>query len=570
MRCLGSLALGACILGALVVATTAAQGRVKSSITVNAATGAILQSRNADASHAPASLNKMMTLYLVFEALSQRRIHWNTRVTLSRHAVARTPIRLNLRAGTRVSVRDLVYATALRSANDAAAALAEKIGGSERRFARLMTFRGQQLGMRRTVFRNASGLPASGQRTTARDMAVLASALIRHFPQYHQIFATRYYRFGRRTFRNTNRLLHSHPDVDGMKTGYTRRARFNLASSARRGRERLVTVVLGARTSDIRYRATSQLIASGWHRAQRMRAAGKRGIHKIHVASRSRVGGSLAQRQAKSKSVASLKVVNSSGQKRKIASVLAKQGSSRNEARSASASKPDAVGKLHGGQRTKRVTRYVKRRVVKYQQSHGVQVGAFYNQRRARLAIRQARQRLSRHDRSRARTSIKRRLTRGRSVYIARLMGYRANQARRVCGSLRRRGIECIAVSARIPVTRTVSQRVVVTSAMHTERRDRSKRRRSVSPGKSAYAIQVGAFSKYKMARKGLNRAQKALPHRFTRGKNTRILARRKNSNNALYRARITGMSRAEAHKACHILKKRSLRCLAVKVLANS
>ncbi len=551
---MGSLALGACILGTLVVATTAAQGRVKSSITVNAATGAILQSRNADASHAPASLNKMMTLYLVFEALSQRRIHWNTRVTLSRHAVTRSPTRLNLRAGTRVSVRDLVYATALKSANDAAAALAEKIGGSERRFARLMTVRGRQLGMRRTVFRNASGLPASGQRTTARDMAVLASALIRHYPQHYRIFATRYYRFGRRTFRNTNRLLHSHPDIDGMKTGYTRRARFNLASSARRGRERLVTIVLGARTSEIRYRVTSQLIASGWRKVRRIRVAGKRGIHKIHVASRSRVGGNLAQRQAKSKSVVSRRAVASSGQKRKISSTLAKQNSSRSEARSASASKPNAGQKSHDGRRTKQITRYVKRRVIRYQQSHGVQVGAFYNQRRAQLAIRQARKRLSRHDRSRARTSIKRRLKRGRSIYIARLMGYRANQARRVCGSLRRRGIECIAVSGRIPVTRTVSQRVVDT----------------VSSQKSTYAIQVGAFSKYKMARKGLNRAQKALPHRFTRGKNTRILARRNNSNNALYRARITGMSRAEAYKACDILKKRSLRCLAVKVLANS
>ncbi|MEQ8699216.1 MAG: D-alanyl-D-alanine carboxypeptidase family protein, partial [Bauldia litoralis] len=236
---------------------------VKSTIVVDAYSGRVIRAYNADASHPPASLAKMMTLYLTFEALKSGKLRWNQRVRISRHAATRMPSKIYLRHGQRVRIRDLVYATAVKSANDAAAALAEAIAGSEFRFAQLMTRRAHQIGMKSTYFGTASGLPARGQRTTARDMARLGRALILHHGKYYHIFSTRYFRYGRRTFASTNRLLHRRRGVDGIKTGYTNRARFNLVTSARRGRKRVVTVVLGATSSRTRYNRTRWLIAQG-------------------------------------------------------------------------------------------------------------------------------------------------------------------------------------------------------------------------------------------------------------------------------------------------------------------
>lgn len=227
------------------------------------ASGRVLRGYRAEAPHPPASLAKMMTLYLAFEALEQGKISLGTRVPISYHAAAQAPSKLYLQPGMEVTVEQLILAMAVKSANDAAAAMGEFLGGgSEYAFAQRMTAKARELGMRSTTFRNASGLPAGGAYTTAYDMAVLARALHARFPKQSQYFGRRYFQWGARTFRNTNRLLHARDDVTGMKTGYTRASGFNLVVTATRGQQKVISVVLGGRTSGQRYQAAAALLGT--------------------------------------------------------------------------------------------------------------------------------------------------------------------------------------------------------------------------------------------------------------------------------------------------------------------
>ena len=514
-----------CMTGSIAatVAGGPAWAYTKSSITVDARSGLVLQAHNADASHPPASLSKLMTLYLTFEALSRGRFDWNTRVRISRYAATRQPSKLYLRTGQRVPIRDLVYATAIKSANDAAAALAEKIAGSERRFARLMTQRARELGMRRTVFGTASGLPARGQRTTARDMAILARSLIHHYPQYAKVFATRYYRYGRRAFRNTNRLLRSHPHVKGMKTGYTRRARYNLVTNAHNGRVHLITVVLGARTSSHRYWKTKRLLAGGWHTARSSPYLRKAPKGYVRIAMRSSIGSS--------RQIAALP--KKRPEKPRIGLSLTS---------SAMAAPRVAVNR-----------RPIQKPTIRRRYVHGIQVGAYYRQHQAQSAIRRARQALSRAHRSRANDAIVRSGRKRRSLYLARLMGLGPRQAQHACRTVRRRGIDCVPVSVRMAVATSEARAVTV-------RRSKPK---------SRFGIQVGAFTEYRRAQRGLTQARKILPNRLARGTGAHIMTRRNRSNRPIYRARITGLSYSQAREACSILKRRSLKCLAITVSAR-
>jgi D-alanyl-D-alanine carboxypeptidase len=227
------------------------------------ASGQVLRGHRATAPHPPASLTKMMTLYLAFEALEQGKISLGTRVPISYRAAAQQPSKLYLQPGMEVTVEQLILATAVKSANDAAAALGEFLaGGSESVFAGRMTAKAREIGMRSTTFRNASGLPAAGAYTTAYDMAILARTLHARFPKYAHYFARRYFQWGARTFRNTNRLLHTRGDVTGMKTGYTRASGFNLVVTATHGQRKVISVVLGGRTSSQRYRAAAALLGT--------------------------------------------------------------------------------------------------------------------------------------------------------------------------------------------------------------------------------------------------------------------------------------------------------------------
>lgn len=231
-----------------------------SAIAVDARTGKILFARNADARRYPASLTKMMTLYLVFEDLRAGRLSLNTPLRVSRYAASRPPSKIGFKPGGTIRVRDAIGALVTKSANDVATAFAENLAGSEQRFARRMTRTARRIGMTRTTFRNASGLPNRWQTTTARDMATLGLRLQRDFPRYYRYFSMRRFTYRGRRYGNHNRLLGRIRGVDGIKTGYTRASGFNLTSSARLGRKRVVAVVMGGRTGGARNRYMASLI----------------------------------------------------------------------------------------------------------------------------------------------------------------------------------------------------------------------------------------------------------------------------------------------------------------------
>ena len=214
-------------------------------IVVDAKTGKVLYASQADAHRYPASLTKMMTLYLTFEALSAGKITLDTPVPVSRHAAAQEPSKLYLKPGQDFTVRQAILGIVTLSANDAATALGELLGGSEENFARLMTHKARQLGMTRTTYRNANGLPNKNQVVTARDMATLGIALREHFPQYYHFFSTRSFVFRGRTIGNHDHLLGSVQGVDGIKTGYTYASGFNLVTSIKRDGRSVVAVVMG-------------------------------------------------------------------------------------------------------------------------------------------------------------------------------------------------------------------------------------------------------------------------------------------------------------------------------------
>jgi len=265
------------VLAALVVALSlganSAEARRYAAIVVDARTGAVLHAEHPDRWVYPASLTKMMTLYMVFEALDRGDLTLDQRLPVSGHAQSMPPSELGLRRGDRIRVRDAMLALVTKSANDAAVVLAEAIGGTESGFARLMTRRGRELGLAATTFRNASGLPDSGQRTTARDMARLALRLQRDFPAYYDTFATRNFRYAGHTYRNHNRLLESYPGTDGIKTGYIRASGFNLVASVQRDGRRLVGVVFGGRTSRSRNDHMVKLLDAAFREAEdRVRA----------------------------------------------------------------------------------------------------------------------------------------------------------------------------------------------------------------------------------------------------------------------------------------------------------
>jgi D-alanyl-D-alanine carboxypeptidase len=211
-------------------------------------TGQVLFSRNADAQRFPASLTKIMTIYLLFEALETGRISKNTPIPISAKAAAEPPSKLGLRAGSTITVENAILALVTRSANDIATAVGEFLGGSESNFASMMTTKARQLGMNSTTFRNAHGLPNNQQVTTARDMAILGLAVREHFPQHYSYFGTRQFTFNGQRIGNHNRLLGRVTGVDGIKTGFIRASGFNLVTSVRTGGRSVVAVVMGGRT----------------------------------------------------------------------------------------------------------------------------------------------------------------------------------------------------------------------------------------------------------------------------------------------------------------------------------
>lgn len=242
-----------------------------SGIVVDANSGAVLYSSNPDGRRYPASLTKMMTLYVLFEEMKAGRMSKSSRMGVSAHAAAQAPSKLGLKPGQSIAVDDAIKALVTKSANDVAVVVAEAIGKTESAFARRMTKTARRIGMSRSTFRNASGLPDSGQVTTARDMATLGLRLQRDFPHYYRYFGIRSFSYNGRRYRTHNKLLGRFQGTDGIKTGYTRSSGFNLTASVKRGAKHIVGVVMGGRTGRSRDAQMRKILTAALRKASTRR-----------------------------------------------------------------------------------------------------------------------------------------------------------------------------------------------------------------------------------------------------------------------------------------------------------
>lgn len=254
---------------ALVLLTTFATLQTASAekyaaLVVDADTNEVLHARHADDPRYPASLTKVMTLYMLFDALKSGEVTLNERLPVSRFAASQAPSNLRLKAGSSIRTKDAIDALVTKSANDVAVVVAERLGGSEERFARLMTAKAKSMGMTNTRFKNASGLPDSQQLTTARDLAVLAEAVMTDHADYYHYFSREKFSWGKKTYKNHNELLKTVPGVNGIKTGYTRASGFNLMTAAERDGHRIIAIMLGGHTSKSRDAHVTELVEAAF------------------------------------------------------------------------------------------------------------------------------------------------------------------------------------------------------------------------------------------------------------------------------------------------------------------
>lgn len=251
-----------------------AKGNPKyASIVIDADSGTVLSQRYADKILHPASLTKMMTLLLVFEALEKGNLRLYDRITVSRTAANAVPSKLGLKPGSTIRVKDAILALVTKSANDVAIAVAEHLGGTEKAFARKMTEKARYIGMTRTIFRNASGLHNRRQVSTARDIGRLSRYLIKRYPQYYKYFSTTRFTYGGKTYRSHNKLMGRYRGMDGLKTGYISASGYNLAASVKRGNRRIIGVVFGGRKAKSRNLHMANILDRGFKSLERLRLA---------------------------------------------------------------------------------------------------------------------------------------------------------------------------------------------------------------------------------------------------------------------------------------------------------
>ncbi len=378
----------------------AAAKRVYTGIVVDQQTGKTLYAHKADREIHPASLTKMMTLYMLFDAMRQGKLDMDSPLRVSRNAAGKPASKLGLRAGSTIPVRDAIRALVVKSANDVATVVAEALAPSEVIFARRMTAMARKLGLVATSFRNANGLPNRHQVSTARDMANLAIALQRDFPKLFPLFATRTFTWKGRKYGSTNNLLGRVRGVDGIKTGYINASGFNLVTTVERSGRRLVAVVIGGRTAKRRDTQMQTLIAMGFRRANELAAKGQ--LRTATALPPTRPGTTRSPSM-----LASLRKINLIS-----------------EANAATApAKP----------------------IARPTGDHGIQVGAFGSTKRADTAIRQAvaaaPDLLRNHP-----IDVNKVQTRKGRLYRARLLAFNAGEARSACRALKDRRIECLVI----------------------------------------------------------------------------------------------------------------------------
>ncbi|ATJ84550.1 serine hydrolase [Halomonas beimenensis] len=446
----------ALLAGWLLAGSAQAENPRYAGIVIDADSHEILYAENADAPRYPASLTKMMTLYLVFEALEERSLSLEQPLPVSPTAAAMPATKLYLRPGDRLSVETAIQALIVRSANDVAVVVAEALGGSEAHFARMMTDRARALGMHDTTFRNASGLPDDRQVTTARDMAILARRLMLDFPQYYPYFAKQSFRWRGKTYRGHNRLLANYPGADGLKTGFIRASGFNVATSAVRDGRRMLSVVMGGFTAASRDAHMADLLDRGFVRASLADGHGWLAHTRIAdgrlmpasvgpVPSRERMLASLdtvgaAEAPAptpasRSSTVAAPSPVSTSpptGTPVRPSATETLVAASASGARGGSAPAADPIREMIAGGDAPGA-------------SWGVQVGAFRDAEDARRLADRAAARLA-VELAEARIAVPR--AEGAGVYRARVVDLHEGQARQACRRLQAQGMECMVVQA--------------------------------------------------------------------------------------------------------------------------
>lgn len=375
-----------------VVAGSPAYART-ASIVVDVETGQVLHAVNPDTRNYPASLTKMMTLYVAFDAMKRGKLKMTQALPVSKRAAAARPSKLGLKVGSTITAEDAILAMLTKSANDAAVVVAEAIAGSEYKFGRLMTQKARDIGMTRSNFRNASGLPNRRQLSTARDMATLAKRLLKDFPEQYKLFSTPEFEFSGRRYSNHNKLLKSYPGVDGMKTGYTRASGYNLVASAQRDGRRIIGVVFGGRSSAARNTRMSNLLDNAFAKLD------KEPTPVQTTPPLAKVAGSVT-------------------------------GTSIVVARNDALSKPtsttmqDTAGKA----------------------GWGIQVGAFKDDEPARKAAKKAAKQLRRNVRNTAQVVVVQFKQGTETIYRARLLGLSRSTANEACRRLQSRKLSCVPV----------------------------------------------------------------------------------------------------------------------------
>lgn len=379
------------------------------SIVIDADSGAVLHESHADASRYPASLTKMMTLYLLFEAIEQHKMTLDSSMPVSVHAASMPSTNIGLRAGDSISVREAIPALIVRSANDVAAVVAEALGASETNFGRMMTEKARKLGMHSTTFRNASGLPHSEQKTTARDMVTLSMRLIKDFPKYYHFFSTQSFSHKGTVYKSHNRMVRNTPGVDGLKTGFIRASGFNVATSAKRGNRRVVAVVMGGNTAAARDQQMAQLLDRSFHQNSSSLAGNT-------TNSRTALAASAGEQKEKAKTQVPLA---------KTALAFEKAAQSMLQQPAKSPVNPQSQP---------------QKAVIPANDSWAVQIGSYQESNRARAQAQAAARWVP------GEVVITEVEISNRKMYRARLVGLQEGQARSACHNLTRQGMGCLVV----------------------------------------------------------------------------------------------------------------------------
>jgi len=603
--------LATIVLASFAVVTAHPAAAKYASLVLDVESGRVLHQINADTRNYPASLTKMMTLYLVFEALEDGRLSLDQPMAVSQRAARQPASKLALRRGQTITVENAILALVTKSANDVATVVAEWLSGTERNFALTMTATARELGMERTTFRNASGLPNRGQLSTARDMATLARALLTDFPQYYHYFGVRSFRYSGLRHRNHNKLLGRYDGLDGIKTGYIRASGFNLVASAVRDGRRLIGVVFGGRSPSHRNGHMANLLNKGFAalnpdvRVAEAPAASSAPTRTAQFDPKSswgiQVGAFRAAKPARAAAEAAAGRVPTLLEDGFITVVRTQKGNR----------KPYYLARVHNISRKEAyracwILKRAKSRcmelrvtgpltVVSVPSSQpapgkapirpaaatplpaptakpkppvavatgpaegpwGIQVGAYRQPEPAHDMALKARNAARDFLEDGEVVVVRHANGNRRPYYLARVHRLSAKEARLACRKLERGGIDCLELKL------DGASKVAVVDAKPAEASKPAEK--TVTQKRVAWGVQVGAYPRYDPAYERARQAIEIAPDTLSRGE-IKVVPLSKGKRRPLYRARIVGISKAQAYRACNVLEARDFDCMELRV----